>query len=62
MARGPAALDPLEQQLGPKCPERLGRLLERKEIPSHLAVWGEDADHKYEWWSRQAFHYLRQLV
>jgi esterase/lipase superfamily enzyme len=40
----------------------LGRLLERKQIPSHVAVWGEDADHKYEWWSRQAFHYLRQLV
>ena len=40
----------------------LGQLLDRKQIPSHLAVWGEDADHEYAWWRRQAFHYLRQLV
>jgi len=40
----------------------LGRLLERKGIPSHLAVWGEDSDHKYPWWQKQVAHYLPQIL
>lgn len=40
----------------------LGRLLEQKRIPSHLAFWGADSDHKYEWWQKQAAHYLPQLL
>ena len=40
----------------------LGRLLERKGIPNHVAFWGEDSDHKYNWWQRQALHYLPQIL
>ena len=40
----------------------LGRWLERKGIPSHLAVWGEDSKHQYEWWRRQVRHYLPQVA
>lgn len=40
----------------------LGRLLRHKGIPSHLAIWGEDSDHKYPWWQKQAAHYLPQIL
>ncbi len=40
----------------------LGRLLAVKQIPHHLAFWGEDSTHTYPWWQRQARHYLPQLV
>jgi esterase/lipase superfamily enzyme len=40
----------------------LGTWLKRKRIPSHVAFWGEDSDHTYEWWRKQAFHYVQQLL
>lgn len=40
----------------------LGRVLAEKQIPHHLAFWGEDSSHTYPWWRRQALHYLQQLV
>ncbi len=40
----------------------LARWLHRKEIPNHVAFWGEDSSHTYDWWGRQARHYLRQLL
>lgn len=30
-------------------------------IPHHLAVWGRDSRHDYDWWRRQARHYLGQI-
>ncbi len=36
-------------------------LLRRKQIPNHIAFWGEDSAHSYEWWKKQAFHYLSQM-
>lgn len=39
----------------------MGQWLRRKDIPSHLAFWGEDSSHTYPWWQKQAFHYLRQM-
>ncbi len=35
--------------------------LRNKGIPHHLAVWGTDSRHDYDWWQKQALHYLRQL-
>jgi esterase/lipase superfamily enzyme len=40
----------------------LGRVLQQKQIPHHLALWGEDSSHTYPWWRKQAFHYLAQLL
>jgi esterase/lipase superfamily enzyme len=40
----------------------LGRVLEAKQIPHHVAFWGEDSSHTYPWWQKQAVHYLRQLL
>jgi esterase/lipase superfamily enzyme len=40
----------------------LGRLLQRKDIPNHLAFWGDDSDHTYEWWKRQVVNYLPQII
>jgi esterase/lipase superfamily enzyme len=40
----------------------LGAALAGKDIPHHLAVWGRDSSHTYPWWSRQALHYLRQML
>ncbi|MEN9798206.1 MAG: hypothetical protein RL653_1902 [Pseudomonadota bacterium] len=40
----------------------LGKWLEKKHVPSHLAVWGEDSKHQYGWWQKQVRHYLPQLV
>lgn len=42
--------------------EALGQWLHRKRIPSHVAIWGHDSDHKYPWWQRQVRHYLPQLL
>jgi esterase/lipase superfamily enzyme len=56
VGRGPA-----ERGCIPETAE-LGSWLERKGIPSHVAFWGEDSDHRYEWWRKQAYHYVRQLV
>jgi esterase/lipase superfamily enzyme len=39
----------------------LARWLHVKQIPNHIAFWGEDSSHTYDWWSRQARHYLAQL-
>ena len=38
-----------------------GTWLKRKQIPNHVAFWGEDSAHSYEWWSKQARHYLSQM-
>lgn len=40
----------------------LGGWLQRKGIPSHLGVWGQDSRHDYSWWRRQAAHYLPQVA
>ncbi len=40
----------------------MGAALAGRHIPHHLALWGEDSQHTYVWWRRQAFHYLRQLM
>jgi esterase/lipase superfamily enzyme len=39
----------------------LARALRAKRIPNHTAFWGEDSSHTYDWWARQARHYLSQL-
>lgn len=39
----------------------MGQWLRTKDIPSHIAFWGEDSSHTYPWWQKQAFHYLRQM-
>lgn len=39
----------------------LGRALTKKRIPSHVAFWGEDSEHGYTWWKKQARHYLSEL-
>jgi esterase/lipase superfamily enzyme len=39
----------------------LGTWLQRKQIPNHVAFWGEDSAHTYEWWQKQAVHYLSQM-
>ena len=44
----------------PKTLEMAGALRSRA-IPHHLAVWGKDSRHDYDWWQRQARHYLGQL-
>ncbi len=44
----------------PETLEMAGALRSRA-IPHHLAVWGKDSRHDYDWWSRQARHYLGQL-
>jgi esterase/lipase superfamily enzyme len=56
VGRGPA-----ERGCIPETAE-LGAWLRRKGIPSHVAFWGEDSDHTYEWWRKQAYHYVQQLV
>jgi esterase/lipase superfamily enzyme len=40
----------------------LGRVLHDKRIPSFVAMWGEDSDHEYAWWKKQAAHYLPQIL
>jgi esterase/lipase superfamily enzyme len=35
--------------------------LRGKGIPHHLGVWGRDSRHDYDWWQRQARHYLPQM-
>jgi len=39
----------------------LGTWLQRKQIPNHVAFWGEDSAHTYDWWKKQAVHYLGQM-
>jgi esterase/lipase superfamily enzyme len=39
----------------------LATWLHRKQIPSHIAFWGEDSAHTYPWWQKQARHYLSQI-
>jgi len=40
----------------------LGAALAQKNVPHHLAFWGEDSSHTYPWWQKQALHYLRQIL
>ena len=40
----------------------LGTWLNRKRVPHHVAFWGQDSDHTYEWWRKQAYHYVRQMI
>lgn len=37
------------------------RALRTKGIPHHAALWGKDSSHTYEWWRKQARHYLSQM-
>lgn len=39
----------------------MGKWLQRKGIPSRLDVWGEESRHDYDWWQKQARHYLGQI-
>lgn len=39
----------------------MARALRSKGIPHHLGVWGRDSRHDYDWWQRQARHYLQQI-
>lgn len=41
--------------------QEFGSWLRRKEIPHHLALWGHDSRHDYDWWRKQARHYLGQM-
>jgi|APLak6261679142_1056127.scaffolds.fasta_scaffold00027_32 esterase/lipase superfamily enzyme len=52
---------PFENSCIPETLELAG-WLEKKGIPSHLAVWGNDSRHDYTWWRRQAAHYLPQVA
>jgi esterase/lipase superfamily enzyme len=39
----------------------IGAVLKRKHIPHHLSFWGTESSHSYQWWQKQALHYLSQM-
>jgi len=45
----------------PDASRRLGALLEAKQIPHRLELWGHDVNHDWPWWRRMLPHYLDEL-
>lgn len=41
--------------------QALGRLLEEKNIPAWVDVWGEDVSHSFEWWRKQVVYFFDNL-
>lgn len=39
----------------------LGRLLQNKQIPNFIDIWGRDVAHDWNWWRRQVVHHLGGL-
>lgn len=46
------------------CPstQRLGALLQEKNIPAWVDIWGTDVDHDFVWWRRQAQYFFDYLI
>lgn len=46
------------------CPstQRLGALLQEKNIPAWVDIWGTDVDHDFAWWRRQAQYFFDYLI
>ncbi|MGD0003712.1 MAG: alpha/beta hydrolase-fold protein [Anaerolineaceae bacterium] len=38
------------------------QVLERKQIPAWIDLWGEDVDHDWPWWRKQFPYFLSKLV
>lgn len=39
----------------------LGRLLEEKNIPAWVDIWGKDVYHDFEWWRKQAAYFFNKI-
>ena len=39
----------------------LKRILEEKEVPAWIDIWGHDVNHDWPWWRRMMPHFLSQL-
>lgn len=39
----------------------LGRLLEEKDIPAWVDIWGNDVNHGFDWWRKQAVYFFGKL-
>lgn len=46
------------------CPstQRLGALLQEKNIPAWVDIWGTDVDHDFAWWRKQAQYFFDYLI
>lgn len=46
------------------CPstQRLGTLLAEKNIPAWVDIWGNDVNHDFEWWRKQAVYFFNYLI
>ena len=41
----------------------LGRILQRKQIPNYIDIWGSESRHDWGWWKQQALkHFHQQFV
>ncbi|MEC8378848.1 MAG: alpha/beta hydrolase-fold protein [Myxococcota bacterium] len=38
----------------------LGRILQRKQIPNYIDIWGTESRHDWGWWKQQALKHFRQ--
>lgn len=45
------------------CPStlRLGELLQQKNIPAWVDIWGQDVHHDFHWWRKQAHYFFDHL-
>jgi len=45
------------------CPstQRLGQMLNEKDIPAWVDIWGNDVDHDFTWWRKQALYFFNHL-
>lgn len=46
------------------CPstQRLGALLQAKNIPAWVDIWGYDVDHDFAWWRKQAQYFFGHII
>jgi esterase/lipase superfamily enzyme len=40
----------------------LAEVLEEREIPAWVDIWGEDSDHDWPWWYAQINYFVRNLL
>lgn len=45
----------------PDCSRRFSELLNGRQIPHELALWGHDVSHDWPWWRRMLPHYVDRL-
>jgi len=45
------------------CPstQRLGELLQQKNIPTWVDIWGHDVHHDFDWWRKQALYFFSHV-